>query len=63
LGLCVIERIGDHAKNIAGYVLYLVEGVDARHANLKWWRKRCVRRPDSVHDSIQVSDLRLLPGI
>lgn len=26
-----IERVGDHAKNIAEQVLYIVEGVDAKH--------------------------------
>ena len=38
--LRALERIGDHAKNIAEHVIYLVEGDDIRHIGLKKMSQR-----------------------
>jgi phosphate transport system protein len=43
-----VERIGDHAKNIAKHVVYLVEGRDVRHIKSKRLAETLGRTDDSA---------------
>ncbi len=42
LGLRALERIGGHAKNIAGYVIFLITGSDVRHESVECIEKQII---------------------
>lgn len=45
LGIRALERIGGHAKNIAGHVVFLATGKDVRHENLETVTREVTDKP------------------
>lgn len=41
-----LERIGDHSKNIAEYVVYLVKGKDIRHVDVSTLERNILNDED-----------------
>jgi hypothetical protein len=56
-----IERVGDHAKNLAEQIIYIVKGTDVRHNSLdRWSRSRFAERYAPAQDAPAMSSACLV---